>query len=176
MYNISSTPKLWRNAHIRKIKFKHGEIEKFFQVMKFKKVKKLSFSRLQFSEGCTNTFFNNFSFFDNLLELDLQGVNLSKVPAEKLSDCCKSLKKLDMTFTKLTPWQSQHLFDILDQNVSLKLKNASFKAANLSQVESRTLASVVAKMELVNLSFTELTKEDFYGISHKPHYDTWVIL
>jgi len=57
MYNITSTPKLWRNAHIRKIKFKHGEIEEFFQVMKFKKVKKLSFSRLQFSEGCTNTFF-----------------------------------------------------------------------------------------------------------------------
>jgi len=167
MYNISSTPKLWRNAHIRKIKFKHGEIEKFFQVMKFKKVKKLSFSRLQFSEGCTNTFFNNFSFFDNLLELDLQGVNLSKVPAEKLSDCCKSLKKLDLTFTKLTPWQSQHLFDILDQNISLKLKNASFKAANLSQVESRTLASVVAKMELVNLSFTELTKDQLTALFNK---------
>ena len=53
----------------------------------YKKVKKLSFSRLQFKEGSTNTYFNNFSFFDNLLELDLQGVNLSKVPAEKLSEC-----------------------------------------------------------------------------------------
>ena len=158
-HSLASTPKLWRNAHIKKIKFKNGFIEDFFKVQKFRKVKKLSFSRLQLSEENTRAFFKNFQFFDNLEELDLQGVNLSKVPPEVLSDCGQHLQKLDLTFTKLTPWQSQHLFERLEQNHSAKLKIASFKAANLSQVNAQTLATVLVRLELVNLSFTELTKE-----------------
>ena len=35
MYNLASTPKLWKNAHIRKVKFKNGEIDKFFQIKKY---------------------------------------------------------------------------------------------------------------------------------------------
>ena len=158
-HSLASTPKLWRNAHIKKIKFKNGFIEDFFKVQKFRKVKKLSFSRLQLSEENTRAFFKNFQFFDNLEELDLQGVNLSKVPPEVLSDCAQHLQKLDLTFTKLTPWQSQHLFERLEQNHLAKLKIASFKAANLSQVNAQTLATVLVRLELVNLSFTELTKE-----------------
>ena len=158
-HSLASTPTLWRNAHIKKIKFKNGFIEDFFKVQKFRKVKKLSFSRLQLSEENTRAFFKNFQFFVNLEELDLQGVNLSKVPPEVLCECGQHLQKLDLTFTKLTPWQSQHLFERLEQNHSAKLKIASFKAANLSQVNAQTLAAVLVRLELVNLSFTELTKE-----------------
>ena len=167
MYVLCSTPKLWSKAQIKKIKFKNGLVEDFFNIRKFKKVKKLSFSRLQFSEDNTRTFFENFIFFDNLLDLDLQGVNLSKVPAEKLSESCTNLRKLDLTFTKLTPWQSQILFSKLKGNESAKLEIASFKAANLSQVEPETLASVVAKLKVVNLSFTELTKQQLTALFEK---------
>ena len=156
---LCSTPRLWRNAHIKKIKFKNGSIRDFLNIRKYKKVKRLSFSRLQFSDENTKCFFENCSFFDNLEDLDLQGVNLSKVPAELLSDCCKQLHKLDLTFTKLTPAQCQHLFSNLAQSNTTKLRNASFKAANLSQVDAHSLANVIASLDLVNLSFTELSKE-----------------
>ena len=105
-------------------------------IRKFKRIKRLSFSRLQLSEQNIRTFFEQFQgFFDCLQELDLQGVNLSKVDPQLLSQACLSLQKLDLTFTKLTAAQCQHLFRMLKQN---KLKQASFKAANLSQVTPQT--------------------------------------
>ena len=167
MYSLASTPKFWKKSHIRKIKFKNGQVSQFFQIHKFRKIKKLSFSRLQFTEDNTRILFENFNYFDNLEELDLQGVNLSKVPVETLSACCQNLNKLDLTFTKLTPWQSQHLFEKLHSNDTFKLKNVSFKAANLSQVNPQILADVIIKMVIVNLSFTELTKEQLTVLFEK---------
>ena len=138
-HSLASTPKLWRNAHIKKIKFKNGLVEDFFKVQKFRKVQKSSFSRIQLSEENTKAFFKNFHFWI---------CKKSKVPPEDLSDC------------------GQHL----EQNHSAKLKIASLKAANLSQVNAQTLATVLVRIE-VNLSFTELTKEQltvlFQGIVNR---------
>ena len=75
-----------------------------------------------------------------------------------------SSRKLDLTFTKLTPVQSDWLFASLENNNSFRLTTASFKAANLQNVKPGTLAAVIGRLERVNLSFTELTKEQLTAL------------
>lgn len=75
-----------------------------------------------------------------------------------------SSRKLDLTFTKLSPVQSDWLFASLENNNSLRLTTASFKAANLQHVRPDTLAAVIVRLEKVNLSFTELTREQLTAL------------
>ena len=93
LHAISSTPRLWRSSRIKKIKFKN-EFSEFFHITRFRKLRKLSLSRLQLKEDSVKIFFEKFNFFDNLLELDLQGVNLSKTPPEVISNSFKNLRKM----------------------------------------------------------------------------------
>ena len=72
-----------------------------------------------------------------------------------------------MTFTKLTPVQSDWLFASLENNNSLRLTTASFKAANLQNVKPDTLAAVIVRLERVNLSFTELTEQQLTALFEK---------
>ena len=93
LYVISCTPKLWASCHIRKIKLKNGLLSEFFHIERFKKLRKLSLSRLQLKEESINIFFENFNFFQNLLDLDLQGVNLSKISPEVVSKSFRNLRE-----------------------------------------------------------------------------------
>ena len=98
LYVISSTPKLWASCQIRKIKLKNGLLSEFFHIERFKKLRKLSLSRLQLKEDSINIFFENFHFFRSLLDLDLQGVNLSKISPEVISKSFRHLReKEDLT-------------------------------------------------------------------------------
>ena len=63
--------------------------------------------------------------------------------------------------------QSDWLFASLENNSSLRLKTASFKAANLQNVAPDTLAAVIVRLERVNLSFTELNKEQLTALFEK---------
>ena len=76
-------------------------------------------------------------------------------------------RKLDLTFTKLTPVQSDLLFTELENQKCLSLRDASFKAANLQNVNCHSLASVISRLEKVNLSFTELTKDQLTALFEK---------
>ena len=93
LYAISSAPKLWALSQIRKIKLKNGPLSEFFHIGRFKKIRKLSLSRLQLKEDSINIFFENFHFFQNLLDLDLQGVNLSKISPEVVSKSFRNLRE-----------------------------------------------------------------------------------
>ena len=76
-------------------------------------------------------------------------------------------RKLDLTFTKLTPFQCDSLFEELENNKYIRLRDASFKAANLQNVKASTLAAVISRLEKVNLSFTELTKDQLTALCEK---------
>ena len=93
LHAISSSPKLWRSSRLKKIKFKN-EFSEFFHIRRFRKLRKLSLSRLQLKEDSAKILFENFSFFHNLLDLDLQGLNLSKIPPEVVSKSFKNLRKM----------------------------------------------------------------------------------
>ena len=103
LYIISCTPKLWASCHIRKIKLKNGLLSEFFHIERFKKLRKLSLSRLQLKEDSINVFFENFHFFQSLRDLDLQGVNLSKISPEVVSKSFRNLReRKDPSNNKLT--------------------------------------------------------------------------
>ena len=76
-------------------------------------------------------------------------------------------RKLDLTFTKLTPFQSDSLFEELQSNKFCRLREASFKAANLQNVKASSLAEVISRLEKVNLSFTELTKDQLTALCER---------
>ena len=63
--------------------------------------------------------------------------------------------------------QSDWLFASLENNNSLRLTTASFKAANLQNVKPDTLAAVIVRLERVNLSFTELTVQQLTALFEK---------
>ena len=93
LYIISCTPRLWSDCRIRKIKLKNGILSEFFHIERFKKLRKLSLSRLQLKEDSVNIFFENFPFFHSLQSLDLQGVNLSKISPEVVSKSFRNLRE-----------------------------------------------------------------------------------
>jgi len=163
---LCSRPKLWRNAKIRKLKFRTGDVGKFFEIRKYKKVKRLDFSRLSLVLESIQQILEH-SIQSNLCEIDLQGVNLSTIAPELLSKSLQPLQKVDLTFTKLTSTQAEHLFSYFENNQPTKMKEMSFKAIKLSTISPAILASTIARMEKVNLSFTELTTDQLTALLDK---------
>jgi len=163
---LCSRPKLWRNAKIRKLKFRTGDVGKFFEIRKYKKVKRLDFSRLSLVLESIQQILEH-SIQSDLCEIDLQGVNLSTIAPELLSKSLQPLQKVDLTFTKLTSTQAEHLFSYFENNQPTKMKEMSFKAIKLSTISPAILASTIARMEKVNLSFTELTTDQLTALLDK---------
>jgi len=163
---LCSRPKLWRNAKIRKLKFRTGDVRKFFEIRKYKKVKRLDFSRLSLVLESIQQILEH-SIQSDLCEIDLQGVNLSTIAPELLSKSLQPLQKVDLTFTKLTSTQAEHLFSYFENNQPTKMKEMSFKAIKLSTISPAILASTIARMEKVNLSFTELTTDQLTALLDK---------
>jgi len=163
---LCSRPKLWRHAKIRKLKFRTGDVRRFFEIRKYKKVKRLDFSRLSLVLESIQQILEH-SIKSDLCEIDLQGVNLSTIAPELLSKSLQPLQKVDLTFTKLTSSQAEHLFSYFENNPPTKMKEMSFKAINLSTISPAMLASTIARMEKVNLSFTELTTDQLTALLDK---------
>jgi len=163
---LCSRPKLWRNAKIQKLKFRTGDVGKFFEIRKYKKVKRLDFSRLSLVLESIQQILEH-SIQSDLCEIDLQGVNLSTIAPELLSKSLQPLQKVDLTFTKLTSTQAEHLFSYFENNQPTKMKEMSFKAIKLSTITPAILASTIARMEKVNLSFTELTTDQLTALLDK---------
>jgi len=166
MNDLCSRPKLWTNSNIRKLKFRNGDVLQYFRIRKYRKVKRLDFSRLPLSFESIEQILDQ-SISSDLCEIDLQGINLSRIAPELLSKSLQPLKKVDLTFTKLTTDQAEHLFSYIENNQPTKLKEISLKAINLSTVNPVMFASTIARMEKVNLSFTELTTDQLTALIDK---------
>jgi len=163
---LCSRPKLWRNTNIRKLKFRTGNVTDFFEIRKYKKVKRLDFSRLSLTGENIQQILKH-SISTDLCEIDLQGLNLSTIAPELLSKSLHPLRKVDLTFTKLTSDQAEHLFSYFENNQPTNMREMSLKAINLSTVNPTILASTIARMEKVNLSFTELTSDQLTALLDK---------
>ena len=151
---------------MRKLKFRNGDVNQFFEIRKFKKVRRLDFSRLPLTLENVQHILEH-SISSDLCEIDLQGINLSRIAPELLSKSLQPLQKVDLTFTKLTSDQAEHLFSYFENNQPTRMKEISFKAINLSTVNPTMFASAIARMEKVNLSFTELTTDQLTELLDK---------
>jgi len=166
MLDLCSRPKLWANSKIKKIKFRNGDVNQYFKIRKFRKVKKLDFSRIPITLDNVQKILQ-YSMSTDLCEIDLQGINLSGIAPELVSKSLQPLQKVDLTFTKLTANHSEHLFSYFENNQPTKMKEISFKAINLSTINPSMFASTIARMEKVNLSFTELNTDQLTALIDK---------
>lgn len=158
MNELCKRPTLWRNAKIKKLKFRRGNILDYFKIGRYRKVKRLDFSRIPLKDEMVQLVLEK-SISTDLRELDLQGVNLSEVSAELLATALYPLEKVDLTFTKISSEQAEYLFAYFENNPPVRMREASFKAINLSNVNPSIFASNISRLEKVNLSFTELTPD-----------------
>eukprot|EP00092_Neocalanus_flemingeri_P039667 GFUD01043199.1.p1 GENE.GFUD01043199.1~~GFUD01043199.1.p1 ORF type:complete len:563 (-),score=118.93 GFUD01043199.1:254-1942(-) len=164
--DLCSRPKLWTSTNIKKIKFRNGDVRQYFKIDRFRRVKRLDFSRIPLTLENVQQILEH-SILSDLCEIDLQGINLSEIAPELLSKSLQPLRKVDLTFTKLTSDHSEHLFSYLENNQPTKMKEISFKAINLSTINPMIFASTIARMEKVNLSFTELTTDQLTALFDK---------
>ena len=151
---------------MRKLKFQSNDVISFFKIRKYRKVRRLDFSRLPLTVESVQQILEH-SISSDLCEINLQGINLSRLAPELLSKSLQPLQKVDLTFTKLTPDQAEHIFSYFENNQPTKMKEISFKYINLSTVNPKMFASTIAQMEKVNFSFTELTTDQLTELFDK---------
>jgi len=97
-----------------------------------------------------------------LKNLALGSCNLSSVDSETLARVVAKLEGVDLSSTSLTSLQCKAIFRCAAGDS--KLTNLNLDSCNLSSVDSETIARVVAKLEEVVLSFTELTSQQCQAI------------
>jgi len=153
---LCSRPSLWSSFNIKKIKFRNGDVDQYFKIRKFRKVKRLDFSRIPITLETTHQILMH-SLFTDLCEIDLQGITISDLDPQLLSKSMQPLRKVDLSFTKMTPQQSEQLMNMLGKTCSTRMNEISLKAINLSTINAEVFASAIVKMEKVNLSLTDLT-------------------
>ena len=151
---------------MRKLKFQSNDVISFFKIRKYRKVRRLDFSRLPLTVESVQQILEH-SISSDLCEINLQGINLSRLAPELLSKSLQPLQKVDLTFTKLTSDQAEHIFSYFENNQPTKMKEISFKYINLSTVNPKMFASTIVQMEKVNLSFTELTTDQLTELLDK---------
>ena len=110
MYNVATDPSLWARHPINKSKLKDTSAVQFLTTQRFQLVKCLDFSLASWMtpSQCTDLLHhlvndNN----NNIADINLYNVNLSKVPPDLLGRAVSSIEKVNLSFTRLTEHQTE---------------------------------------------------------------------
>jgi len=91
----------------------------------------------------------------SLLQVNLEGVDLSEVPVEHLSEAMKKLKRVDLSDTNLKTEQTIGLLTACQS--STRLVDISVNSVSMEGVPPKLLATTVAKLQRASLSKTALS-------------------
>jgi len=103
------------------------------------------------------------SLLSNSLEkVELERVNLSRVPASLLAKAICRLQTVNLGYTRLTGQQSTK---IVEASLSSEtLVEVNLDGVNLSIVPSEVLAKAVGRLQSVNLSYAEMTRNQWIAV------------
>ena len=91
-------------------------------------------------------------------DLDIMFNNLSQLDPDHLAKAATRLVKLNIGWTELNERQLRRLFERLDSTKN-NLRELKLSGLDLSRLDSRLLARVVSRLEVVDLNFTRLGED-----------------
>jgi len=97
----------------------------------------------------------NISTFKTIEDLNLENLNLSRVPADLLAAAIAGLKKVNLDRTQLIPDQCDAIFSRMA--ASTRLQDLSTYSVNLSHVKPALLTSALTPIKKINLDRSQLT-------------------
>lgn len=106
--------------------------------------------------------FTAISLSCHLKTLQIAGINLSSVEPELFARAITKLEMANLNTTNITNDQIQALFRALHQNC--QLMQLELAGNNLSSVEPELLATVVTKLNMENLNYTNITNDQAQAI------------
>lgn len=161
MRKLASDPKLWSNMKVNKEQIKKHGLLKLFSINKFKKIKNIDLSRMTFTriELRLNLDAIASSFVQ---ELNLCDIDLKVLPAKLLSQVAGHLRKINLDLTSVT---TDQIIAVLDSCItSPTLKEVSLAGVKLKNVPAELLGQAVGNLHKVNLSQTNLNKEQCIAV------------
>ena len=99
-------------------------------------------------------------------DLDIMFNNLSQLDPDHLAKAATRLVKLNIGWTKLNERQLRRLFERLDSTKN-NLRELKLSGLDLSRLDSRLLARVVSRLEVVDLNFTRLGEDQVTELLHR---------
>jgi len=167
---LCSRPKLWRNAKIRKLKFRNGDVRKFFEInltgldavlmgSAINKLEKVNISGSKLVGDQLNPMVEQFDF-KFLKDLNLDYLDLSKLSLENTCKLFKSIKKISLKKANLTPEQLNSFWsDLAEPGEYGELRDINFHGNNFSSVCSAALTDGVTRLHSLDLSHTNIPTE-----------------
>jgi len=120
-YSLVSCPHLWLKRAINKTKIRHAGVVPVFNIPRFQSIKHLDLSNSRLARSHCISLFTNLNWHPDIKvrSVNLQGVNLSSIPATLLATCVARLHGVNLLETMLTTTQVARLYSIMFRCVHL---------------------------------------------------------
>jgi len=151
--------------HVRfsRVNFTDVSADLISQVINLTKSADISESVLNHNQA--HAIIQNLTNSKTLKDLNLQGIDLSQVPADVLARAVVSLQRVSLRKTKLTTQQCTTLF--VTNLGCTKLRDLDLANINLSAVDGDLLSMSITRLRDVDLSCTWLTKDQLSRFSQQ---------
>ena len=148
MNRMASFPELWAGMKVKGRKVRDNGLQELFNISRFQKIKQIDFSEVNFTPEQLEKLMDDIPEFP-LEDINLKYINLSGVPADKLTRTVSHLHTINLQFTSLSTDQCTQVLNT--SLTSTTLANLNLAGNNLSGVPADILAMAVGRLKIVYL-------------------------
>jgi len=153
MRTLASNPKLWSAIKVNREKIKEEGLVQLFSLNRFSKSREIDLSEMTFTKEELQRNLN--AIVSSSVEvLNMEGVDLSEIPAELVARVAGRLRKMNLNFAEVTNEQCIAVLETCESSSSLV--DVSLECIDFKEIPTELIGRAVANLQKIELGMTDI--------------------